>query len=253
MLIFYGSYWKSQLIKICIHAYVSYNLSTFIFLKIPPTTTHFFETSVNLSRNNHGLCPKWNWYSFNLPLRKKKNTELLTIYVSKSWPILYIISPPPKRNLYKVIWHNSVFTPEFSHLFTTHNTIHVTEIQFSALQLRSVSLFVPVYFCSSQRLTTRLTCFLLLHAKRQARDQYCRMQVNGVLTSTSYEVMPPRKERIHFLAILQSTAPFPLLAFIPNEVIGTFISIVWVSRRCLSTTCFHFIVVFIYIWHSEDE
>jgi hypothetical protein len=91
-----------------------------------------------------------------------------------------ILFPPTQknRNLYEVIWHNSVDTPEFSRLLTTHNTIHVTEIQFCVLQLRSFLLFLPVYFSSSQWLTARLTSLLLLYTKRQARDQYCGLQVN---------------------------------------------------------------------------
>lgn len=97
---------------------------------------------------------------------------------------------PRNRNLYEVIWHNSFETPEFSHLLTTHNTIHVTEIQFSVLQLRSVLLFLPVYFSSSQWLTARLTSFLVLHTKLQARDQYCGLEVN----ESSQLYITPRKE-----------------------------------------------------------
>ena len=96
--------------------------------------------------------------------------------------------------------------------------------------------------------------------------------------------MPTQKRGlIHFLAILHSAVLFPLLAFISFnplnaelnpichlmallgahhilhisrirvKVIGTFIYIFSVSRLCLSTTFFHFIMVFIYIWPSEDE
>jgi hypothetical protein len=165
-------------------------------LKIPPTSTSFSEASVTLSFQHHGLHRKWNSYSFNQPQREKNTTKPLTIYVSRSWSIFVHYFPPPpspgtqNRNLYEVIWHSSFDTPEFSHLLNTHNTIHVTEIQFSVLQLRSVLLFLPLYFTSSQWLTARLTSFLVLHTKRQARDQYCGLQVN----KSSHLYITPRKE-----------------------------------------------------------
>jgi hypothetical protein len=44
----------------------------------------------------------------------------------------------------------SSFLRDTFHLSTIHNTLDVTEIQFSALQLRSVCVFLAVYFASAR-------------------------------------------------------------------------------------------------------
>jgi len=99
------------------------------------------------------------------------------------------------RNLYEVIWHNSFDTPEFSHLLTTHNTIHVTEIQFSVLQSRSVLLFLPVYFSSSQWLTARLTSFLRSSSYQTAsKGPILRAASKGKFSPLDHtKWFPPRK------------------------------------------------------------
>lgn len=171
-----------------------------MFLKIPPTSTGFFKplwpsvfsTTVYIASEIH--IPSTSRSG-------KITTKPLAIYVSRSWPILYTIPPPhpatkkKNRNLYEVIWHNSFDTPEFSHLLTTHNTIHVTEIQFSVLQSRSVLLFLPVYFSSSQWLTARLTSFLRSSSYQTAsKGPILRAASKGKFSPLDHtKWFPPRK------------------------------------------------------------
>jgi len=147
-----------------------------MFLKIPPTSTDFIEASVTLSFQQHGLRRRWNSYSFYQPLRENNYETANNLCIQELANFVYYSPHQKNRNINEIIWHNSFDRPEFWYLITTHNTIHVTEIQFSVLQLRSVLLFLPVYFSSCQWLTARLTSFLVLHTKRQARDQYCGLQ-----------------------------------------------------------------------------
>jgi hypothetical protein len=99
-----------------------------MFLKIPPTSAGFFEASVILSFQHHGLHRKWNSYSFYQPLRENNYQTAKNLCIQELANFVYYSPHQNKnRNLYEVIWHNSFDTPEFSHLLDTHTTQYLLQ------------------------------------------------------------------------------------------------------------------------------
>lgn len=105
-----------------------------MFLKIPPTSTGFFEAFVILSFQHHGLRRKWNSYSFYHPLQESNYQTANNLRIQEVAKFVYysLLPTPPlphqkNRSLCEVIWHNSFDTPEFSHLLTTHTTQYMLQ------------------------------------------------------------------------------------------------------------------------------
>ena len=90
-----------------------------MFLKIPPTSAAFFEASVTLSFQHHGLLWKWNSYSYYQPLRENNYQTANNLCIQEQANFVYY--PPTKKiETYTKLFDTIPSTRPNSPIFSPH-------------------------------------------------------------------------------------------------------------------------------------